>query len=133
MEQPVGWPQKFVSSNWTRKFTAAVYGLAFFACLMHIMLHVATSSLSEADGVRVMAMTWMVTGYLSFLRASRLEDGLDKVIEATKITVETLSLENQALSNSYNNVVETLDRIDKRVLMKHGISISLTKPEKLKN
>ena len=120
--------KKVIRPGWVNRLMKWVHYLALGALVIQIL-----KANSGVDINQIGMGMWIILSYFSLSVAERLEEALVRVMDIAQNTVQELQNENVALKNSYNNVVETLDHIDKKVLAKHGMFIEIKKPEKLKN
>ena len=115
------------------KIIPILHGVAFFANFISLLAHLFFQSLGIADLYIISVLIWVFNSYLFYNKSQKLEKGIVEIADEAKKAIEEISIEREAIGHAYNNVLDTIDDIDKRVLAKNGIFINIGKKEKLPN
>lgn len=110
-----------------------IYFMVAASLVSQIFGNLSTGKFSEADAVRVSVLAWVGIAYANHTEVMRRQDALEQVIQQAGDTIGQMSMEMHAMEHSYNNLVETMDRLDKKVLRQHGISVNVIRKEKTVN
>ncbi len=100
-----------------------IFAVAAFIFIFPVLLHILTFRVTEADGAGIAGMIWVVIAAAYWVYARRVETLHNQNIMA----IESLQNELRALDNIYQGTLETLAHLDKDILKRHGIHISLQK------
>lgn len=101
----------------------AVYFSIVVGQVFLLFLSFSQGAFSEKEALRILII-FLSSITIGYFKNSQMQQ---KVIKEIVETNTSLSLENQAVSRSYDNLLDVVDKIDKQVLMKHGIAIQIEK------
>lgn len=118
--------------NWDKIFTRfqhTLFAIAMISIVLPAILHLLNGKFDATDGMRLIAGIWIFNAWSWWTALNK------KRKEFTKLLIDNLDLHKELLEQSIANkvLVEVLNKIDKKVLAEHGISIKVEKPGRTVN
>lgn len=124
--------EKLSKLNWEKIFTVFQNGLFAFAMIgiaLPFITHLLNGKLDGVDGMRLVAAIWIFNSWTWWNQLNK------KRQEFTALLIDSLEIRKELIEQSMANkiLVEVLNKIDKKVLAEHGISIKVEKPGRTVN